>query len=108
MQHESGTGTVVSERVRMDICVVVVAVDFDTEGCSLRVKGRNAEENPYIKVIGSTTNRASYVRPAWPHSAAHGPQLGQHHTLDVELNRKLSVTKTEWDSVAVERIGQHL
>lgn len=30
--------------------------------------------------------------------------MGAYHTLDLELNRKFTITKPEWDSVALERI----
>lgn len=31
-------------------------------------------------------------------------QMGAYHTLDLELNRKLSLEKAEWDSVDLERV----
>lgn len=31
-------------------------------------------------------------------------QMGAYHTLDIEQNRKFILTKTEWDSIALERI----
>lgn len=30
--------------------------------------------------------------------------MGAYHTLDLELNRKFSLKKQEWDSVSLERI----
>lgn len=30
--------------------------------------------------------------------------MGAYHTLDLELNRKFSITKAEWDSIALERV----
>lgn len=30
--------------------------------------------------------------------------MGAYHTLDLELNRKFTLTKPEWDSVTLERI----
>lgn len=30
--------------------------------------------------------------------------MGAYHTLDLELNRKFTLTKPEWDSVALERV----
>lgn len=35
-------------------------------------------------------------------------QMGAYHTLDLELNRKFTLHKAEWDSVALDRIGQLL
>lgn len=31
-------------------------------------------------------------------------QLGAYHTLDLEVNRKFELTKSEWDSVSLERV----
>ena len=31
--------------------------------------------------------------------------MGAYHTLDLELNRKFTLGKLEWDSVTLERIG---
>ena len=34
--------------------------------------------------------------------------MGAYHTLDLEMNRKFTLGKHEWDSIALERIGiQH-
>lgn len=30
--------------------------------------------------------------------------MGAYHTLDLELNRKFSLKKSEWDSVSLERV----
>ena len=30
--------------------------------------------------------------------------MGAYHTLDLELNRKFSLIKPEWDSISLERI----
>jgi protein pelota len=32
--------------------------------------------------------------------------MGAYHTLDLELNRRFTLAKQEWDSVALERIGE--
>ncbi|XP_013792094.2 protein pelota homolog [Limulus polyphemus] len=47
---ESSTGSVGSNRVRTTLTVRVENVDFDTQACVLRVKGRNIQENQYVKV----------------------------------------------------------
>lgn len=31
-------------------------------------------------------------------------QTGAYHTLDVEQNRKFTITKTNWDSISLERV----
>jgi protein pelota len=32
--------------------------------------------------------------------------LGQYHTLDLELNRNFTIYKSEWDSIALDRIQE--
>lgn len=50
VQNESATGSSTSHRVRTTLTVRVETVDFDTQACLLRLKGRNIEENDYVKV----------------------------------------------------------
>ncbi|KAL1490746.1 hypothetical protein ABEB36_013393 [Hypothenemus hampei] len=79
VQSESSTGSSTSNRIRTTLTITVENIDFDTQACMLRLKGRNIEENQYVK-------------------------MGAYHTLDLELNRKFTLRKQEWDSVSVERI----
>ncbi|GIY26527.1 protein pelota [Caerostris darwini] len=76
---ESATGSTGSNRIRTTLTVRVEDIDFDTQACMLRVKGRNIQENQYVK-------------------------MGAYHTLDLELNRKFTLSKACWDSIALERI----
>ena len=34
-------------------------------------------------------------------------QMGAYHTIDLEMNRKFTLGKSEWDSIALERIGKY-
>ncbi|KAH8404944.1 hypothetical protein KR222_011488, partial [Zaprionus bogoriensis] len=79
VQNETATGSSTSSRVRTTLTIAVESIDFDTQACVLRLKGRNIEENPYVK-------------------------MGAYHTLDLELNRKFELRKPEWDTIALERI----
>ncbi|CAH2241230.1 protein pelota [Pararge aegeria] len=79
VQTESSTGSSTSNRVRTTLTIRVETIDFDTQACVLRLKGRNIVENQYVK-------------------------LGAYHTLDLELNRKFTLQKILWDSVALERV----
>ncbi|KAK6191506.1 hypothetical protein SNE40_003175 [Patella caerulea] len=76
---ESSTGSVSANKVRTTLNIEVETVDFDSQACVLRVKGRNASENQYVK-------------------------MGAYHTLDLELNRKFTLGKNLWDSVVLERL----
>ncbi|XP_023939772.2 protein pelota isoform X2 [Bicyclus anynana] len=79
VQTESSTGSSTSNRVRTTLTIRVETIDFDTQACVLRLKGRNIVENQYVK-------------------------MGAYHTLDLELNRKFTLQKILWDSVALERV----
>lgn len=50
VQTESSTGSSTSSRVRTTLTIRVENIDFDTQACVLRLKGRNIVENQYIKV----------------------------------------------------------
>ena len=50
VQTESATGSVSSNKVRTTLTIAVEGIEFDTQACMLRVKGRNVQENQYVKV----------------------------------------------------------
>ncbi|XP_034050163.1 protein pelota homolog [Thalassophryne amazonica] len=81
VQTESTTGSVGSSRVRTTLTICVEAIDFDSQACQLRVKGTNIEENQYVK-------------------------MGAYHTIELELNRKFTLAKKNWDTVVLDRIEQ--
>ena len=75
----SNLGSRDSKKVRLTLTLDVEDIEYDNEGCKLRVKGRNIEENEFVK-------------------------MGAYHTIDIEPNRKFTLAKTEWDTVALERV----
>ncbi|OJD27470.1 mRNA surveillance protein pelota [Blastomyces percursus] len=83
------TGTTSSSRVHMTLQIRVKSLDFDPQNSQLHVSGRVVAENPYTKI-------------------------GQHHTLDLELQRNFTLEKQVassseaggWDSVAVEMLKE--
>lgn len=76
---ESATGTTSANKIRMTLTLEVEQLEYDTQACVLRVKGRNVVENDHVK-------------------------KGQYHTLDLELNRKFTLFKSNWDSIFQERL----
>ena len=60
VQTESVTGSVSSNKVRTTLAIAVEGIEFDTQACMLRIKGRNVEENQYVKV-GHGNFLLSYV-----------------------------------------------
>lgn len=116
VQSESSTGSIESHRVRLNLTIQVVKTTFDAtgssappdpsaaaassasgtatpevggvgggsgggEGATLQVAGRVVEENQHVK-------------------------MGAYHTLDLEVNRSLTITKESWDAVHLERLGE--
>lgn len=75
------TGSSHRSRLAITVTISVDKVDFDAQACHIRVKGRNVKENEYMK-------------------------MGQHHTIDLELNKKFSLSKPAWDSIFLERVDE--
>lgn len=66
------------------------------------MKGRNIEENEYVKVNG----KYMIINISYNFNCIiiFNLQMGAYHTIDLELNRKFTLMKEEWDSVDLERI----
>jgi hypothetical protein len=77
VQHETASGGTDSQRVRVTLEVVVEHVDFDAVSCKLRLRGKNILENPHVK-------------------------LGSYHTIELEKNRKFTLTKQCFDAMHIE------
>lgn len=78
----SDTGSTSSQRIALNLTIAVTSTDFDIGSGQLHVSGRVAVENEHVK-------------------------LGQHHTLDLELNRNFTLEKGDgWDSVALEMLKE--
>ncbi|ORY63278.1 translation factor pelota [Pseudomassariella vexata] len=77
---QSATGSTQSERVHTDLTIRVKSTFFDTAASQLHVSGAVIVENSFVNV-------------------------GQYHTLDLELNRQFTIWKQYgWDSVALEEL----
>eukprot|EP00939_MAST-03C_sp_MAST-3C-sp1_P003138 g3138.t1 len=75
----SSTGSSTSEKKRVTLTLKVEAVEFDPKESQIRVKGRNIEENRFVK-------------------------LGAYHTIDLEINRKFTLQKDRWDAIFLDRL----
>ncbi len=67
VQRDSGVGAE-SEKVKLTLKIAVEDVDFDPQGGSIRLKGRNLVENEHVK-------------------------LGAYHTLELEEHRAFTINK---------------
>ncbi|KAF7253003.1 hypothetical protein EG68_08803 [Paragonimus skrjabini miyazakii] len=81
VQNESATGSVQTKQVRTNLTIEVEKIDYDLQGSVLHLKGRNAVENQFVK-------------------------MGAYHTLDLSTDEKFTITKNEWDSVAIMLVEQ--
>ncbi|CAG8441080.1 3848_t:CDS:10 [Acaulospora morrowiae] len=81
IQNESTTGSVDSRRIKLTLSITVEKIDFDPQGGLLRIRGKVIGENKYVK-------------------------MGTYHTIDLELNRNFTLTKQEWDIIALERVEE--
>ena len=81
VQNESATGSTTTNRVRTTLTIKVEKTDFDVQAGALHVSGPVVEENKYVK-------------------------MGQYHTLDLELQRNVTIIKEEWDLVALDRVKE--
>ncbi|RJE20292.1 Translation factor pelota [Aspergillus sclerotialis] len=81
------TGSTTSSRVHLTLEIRVKSLDFDPQSSQLHVAGQIVNETPHTKI-------------------------GQHHTLDLELNRNFTLEKevgsegegVGWDSIAVQML----
>jgi len=81
IQKESATGTVASETKKIMLTVEVKSIEYDSAGDCIRFSGKNCEENQWVK-------------------------MGAHHTIDIELNNKLTVGKDRWDFMFLQQLDQ--
>ncbi|KZW04072.1 pelota [Exidia glandulosa HHB12029] len=101
VQNESATGSVTSQRLRMSLTIQVSKLHFSA-GSSLASTGpaSNAMAAP------GTSNGASLQISGRIAAENDNVQMGSFHTLDIEVNRNVSITKEEWDSIAVARVDE--
>lgn len=99
IQKTSTTGSIDSQRIRLNLTLQVTNVEFSSysaaaeqssstdsggsnNSAALQIAGRVISENPHVK-------------------------LGAFHTLDVEANRDVRIEKLEgWDSIALSRVDE--
>lgn len=61
VQNETATGSSSSSRIRTTLTISVESIDFDTQAQVLRLKGRNMEENQYVKVRSGDFIEAAHL-----------------------------------------------
>jgi protein pelota len=79
VSKESSSGTVNNERVKITLTIQIDKVDFDSQAGQMRLSGQNITENKWVK-------------------------LGAYHTIEIEVNRKITVSKQVWDAIFLKRL----
>ncbi|XP_071691101.1 protein PELOTA 1-like [Rutidosis leptorrhynchoides] len=79
--REAASGSREAERVKLELEIKVVNVEYDKEGSVLRIHGKNTKENEHVKV-------------------------GQFHTLEIELHRPFVLSKELWDSQSIDALKE--
>ncbi|KAJ1601468.1 hypothetical protein NDA14_002923 [Ustilago hordei] len=131
VQSESSTGSIESHRVRLNLTIEVVKTTFDATGSSAPPDPSAAAAAAAAAAAGaaaanaassSTVNEEEVSRAAAVGGSggdgatlqvagrvveenAH-VKMGAYHTLDLEVNRALTITKESWDAVHLERLGE--
>ncbi|CDR88660.1 probable Pelota protein [Sporisorium scitamineum] len=120
VQSESSTGSIESHRVRLNLTIEVVKTTFDATGSS-------APPDPSAAAVAAASTSSAANEKEVSRSAAVGGaggdgatlqvagrvveenphvKMGAYHTLDLEVNRALTITKESWDAVHLERLGE--
>lgn len=89
IQTQSTTGSVDNSKIRLNLQIRVVSIDFDSQATSVRLNGRVSQENMHVK-------------------------MGAFHSIDLELHQPFTVYKQgvhlfhslEWDQIYMDRIHQ--
>mmetsp|Transcript_26600 Transcript_26600/g.58407 ORF Transcript_26600/g.58407 Transcript_26600/m.58407 type:complete len:463 (-) Transcript_26600:209-1597(-) len=71
VQRDEGKG---SDNMKLKLTIEVKNVEYDAEGKAIRFAGQNVEECEWVK-------------------------MGAHHTIEIELNEKITIIKDCWDYV---------
>lgn len=77
VQNETSTGSSSSSRVRTTLTIRVESIDFDTQAQVLRLKGRNIEENQFVKVNASAPNNVGCMSLSEQSDEMFGIRIGQ-------------------------------
>ena len=74
VKNTTDTGHSTSKKVTMSLIIKVESVVFESQSCSLRVNGKTIGQNDHVP-------------------------MGSYHSMDIEVNRVFSLTKSCWDSI---------
>lgn len=77
---ESSTGSTGSSRIKLTLTISSEKLEYDSEANVVKIKGKNVEENKYVK-------------------------RGQYHTIYLDLNTRFFLIKPIWDALALSQLN---
>lgn len=120
VQSESTTGSIESKRVHTTLTIEVSKTAFDATGSTSAppdpsntgaVDGtatpNSAAESSLAGALGGGSGGKGATLQVSGRVASENKhvKMGAFHTLDLECNRQLTVTKDSWDSIHLERLS---
>ncbi|KAF7301780.1 Deoxyribodipyrimidine photo-lyase [Mycena indigotica] len=103
VQKISNTGSVDSNRVKLNLTIRVARIEFSSGSSG----GGAADDNPADASAPAETTTASLHITGPVTSENQHVRLGAFHTLDIEAQRDIRIEKAEgWDSVALGRVDE--
>lgn len=81
VQKETAISSGESEKIRIDVAIEVVGIEFDGESSKIRLHGKICEENRWVK-------------------------MGSFQPIIIEETRSFTLFKTQWDTISLERVEQ--
>ncbi|KLO14949.1 hypothetical protein SCHPADRAFT_902809 [Schizopora paradoxa] len=94
VQTESATGSVDSRRVKTNLTLSVQKMHFSAAVSSTNPNATAAQQGATLSISGQVTQENPFVK------------MGAFHTLDIEADRDIRITKPEWDSIAFGRVNE--
>ncbi|KAJ7276520.1 eRF1 domain 1-domain-containing protein [Mycena haematopus] len=107
VQKISSTGSVDSQRVRLNLTLQVTRVEFSAAGASTAAPaGSEDTADPSSSAVQQDSTAALHISGPVIVENQH-VRLGAFHTLDIEVQRDVRIEKFEgWDSVAIARVEE--
>ncbi|KAJ7498793.1 eRF1 domain 1-domain-containing protein [Mycena latifolia] len=105
VQKVSSTGSVDSQRIRLNLTLKVTRVEFSSSAAASTAAPKDASD-PSSSTAGQPPTSALHITGPVIVENQH-VRLGAFHTLDIEVQRDVRIEKFEsWDSVAVARVEE--
>ncbi|KAJ7904640.1 eRF1 domain 1-domain-containing protein [Mycena olivaceomarginata] len=110
VQKVSSTGSVDSQRLRLNLTLKVTRVDFSSSGSSSTAAPAAGSDDAADPSSAGQPDSTAALHISGPIIVENQHvRLGAFHTLDIEVQRDVRIEKYEgWDSVAIARVDESI